>query len=175
MVATKMHMRIQNKTNTEGFTLLELLIVVAIIGILTAVIMVAVSVARDNAKDAAAQKDIIQIAKAVEAARVGSGDNYLLTITGSGYTWGGGTAGAETRLQNALLNISNDAGTFDGLSRLLYDPWDSLYRLDENEGEQVGNPCRRDTIVTENSRVRYRFEYGSEYCKNNPQSTTGFY
>ncbi len=140
---------------------------------LAAASLAAFDAAREQSQIVSAQQEIIQMAKAIEAARIGSSQDYLLSITGSGCTRC--SANPETALTTALQRISSAAGTFQRIERSIYDPWGNLYRLDENEGEQVSNLCRRDTITTQNNLVRYRLEYGSNYCKDNPQDTPGFY
>lgn len=163
-------------TEKKGFTLIELLVVIAIIGILASAVMASVGVARERARINTAKADILQIAKAVDAARLASGRMYLKDITLTGYTWGGGTGDAEGRLRTALQRISTAAGAFEGLDEKTRDPWGNLYRLDENEGEQVNNPCRIDQINTSNGLVNYRFSYGNGYCTfNAPQGSSGFY
>ncbi|MEX2340994.1 MAG: prepilin-type N-terminal cleavage/methylation domain-containing protein [Candidatus Paceibacterota bacterium] len=160
----------------KGFTLIELLVVIAIIGILAAIVMTSMEASRDKARVSAAKSEIIQIAKAVDAARAMGGKMYLKDITLSGWTWGGGVGDAEGRFRVALQRISAASGTFNSLDQILLDPWGSVYMLDENEGEQSGNPCRIDTISTQNGQVRYRFSYGSEYCTfQAPQGSPGFY
>lgn len=163
------------RRGTRGFTLIELLVVIAIIGLLSSVVLASLNAARQKARVAAARQDILQIARAVEAARAASGLTYLLSITGSGYTWGGGSAGADTRFRTALTNISTRAQTFEGLNQITNDPWGQVYVLDENEGESSPTSCSRDSIRTQNGLVSYRFEYGSEYCKANPSGVPGFY
>ena len=164
----------RSQLDSHGFTLIELLVVIAIIGILASVVLASLTTARARSKIATAQQQIQQIAKAVESARIMSGRQQLRTITGSSCTYCGSALTQEARLQNALQNISNAAGTFDGLSAATRDPWGNVYLLDENEGEQAGNPCLRDVIRTSNNVVTYRFEYGTDQCRLNPQGVAGF-
>ncbi len=162
--------------NKKGFTLIELLVVIAIIGILATVVMASLNAARENAKVSAAKADILQIAKAVDAARAMSGSVYLKDVTLSGCTYCGDSATVEARLRTALQRISAAAGSFESLDQSTLDPWGNPYRLDENEGEQAGNPCRIDQITTSNGLVNYVFSYGSEYCTfQAPQGNPGFY
>ena len=165
-----------HRSPNKGFTLIELLVVIAIIGILATVVMASLNAARENAKISAAKADILQIAKAVDAARAMSGTMYLKDITLSGCTRCGDTSTEEARLRTALQRISTAAESFESLDQTTLDPWGNVYRLDENEGETPGNPCRIDQINTANGLVNYRFSYGSEYCTfQAPQGNHGFY
>lgn len=89
----------------NGFTILELLVVVAIIAILAAITMVAVSNSRNKTKVAQIQSYMDQFGK--QAYVLGNGENYT-----SGYFWGqcpSSTASAGgTILQNqALVDLIN--------------------------------------------------------------------
>jgi type II secretion system protein G len=57
---------LKHKLNKKGFTILELLVVVAIIGLLAGVVMYAVNDARKKARDAKRLSDIKQIQNALE-------------------------------------------------------------------------------------------------------------
>lgn len=54
------------KNTNSGFTLIELLVVIAIIGILTGIVLVSMSGARANARDARRQTDMYHVFSAME-------------------------------------------------------------------------------------------------------------
>lgn len=55
-----------NKNNQSGFTLIEILIVVAIVGMLATVVFTSLSQARAKARDSKRKEDLVQLQKALE-------------------------------------------------------------------------------------------------------------
>jgi type IV pilus assembly protein PilA len=64
---------LRKSKENQGFTLIELLVVVLILGILSAIVVVAVSNARQNAVVSACNADAIQVAKAAQQYYVNEG------------------------------------------------------------------------------------------------------
>ena len=139
----------------QGFTIVELLIVVVVIAILAAISVVAYTGIQDRARVSKAQGDIRTIVTAVQIARINESKS-MLQITGSGYT--GSTCASKpsgtdlaalpdsdtciSRYKTTLNAISTASGTQLGDIR---DPWGRPYKIDENEGEN--GFCSRDTVA----------------------------
>ena len=138
------------KHTPRGFTIVELLIVIVVIGILAAITLVAYNGIQDRGRQSKIRSDIAMFSKAIQAARVQSGDVATRYITNSTGTAEGcvstatnvdisdKTAAAYCWTQyNAALNaISNSSGIN---IRNLTDPWGRPYFFDENEKEGAGS------------------------------------
>lgn len=139
----------------KGFTIVELLIVIVVIGILAAITIVAYNGIQTRARDTKIKNDVALLVKAVTAARE-SETKTLGVISGSYSTAGPCTVLANgtdlaalasthacwTRYKLTLAAIST-AGGVDVNN--LVDPWNRPYFIDENEGESGG--CGKDTIA----------------------------
>lgn len=101
-----MLLKLNKMKNQKGFTLIELMIVIAIIGILAAIAIPQFSAYRKRSYDSAAQADLRNAATAQEAYYV---DNSIYTITAA--TLVGATYGLYTSA-GVVFGITS-AGTFD--------------------------------------------------------------
>jgi prepilin-type N-terminal cleavage/methylation domain-containing protein len=146
-----------------GFTLVELLVVIAVIGLLSTISILAMNNSRHQAKVARVKADMNQFMKAVAIAQ-GESNKALMQITGSGcsicHGLCGGIYGGSRDLRNVpesdtcyvrwitdLNQIEAAAGGIAvGVNKITRDPWGSPYLLDENECEGGGGYS--DTIRT---------------------------
>jgi prepilin-type N-terminal cleavage/methylation domain-containing protein len=139
----------------RGFTIVELLIVIVIIGILAAITIVAYNGIQDRARQTKMIQDIATLKHAVMSARQATGKTFA-GLSGSNSTgsacWSKATGTDLAALPStdscwttyfATLNTIQ-AETGANLSNLR-DPWGRPYLLDENEGE--GGGCGKDTIA----------------------------
>lgn len=151
-----------------GFTIVELLIVIVVIGILAAITIVAYNGVQKRANDAKMQSDLSELKKAVIAAREVTQKTFN-GMTGSGYTATGcASKAAGTDLAalpktdscwvryNAALDVLSTASGIN--VRNVVDPWGRPYMIDENEGEN-GTSCNRDVLAVyanpTNGSIRY--------------------
>ena len=125
-----------------GFTLIEILVVIAIIGVLAAVIMVSVSSARTKAQVAS----ITESAHSIEIQVAISRTNVLGTMTGSSCTACGFNTTQPIKSQTAMLATNNTAWSKIGFASAPLDPWGDPYFFDENEGET--GSCRHDVVFS---------------------------
>lgn len=167
----------------SGFTIVELLIVIVIIGILAAITVVAYNGVQTRAQETKIKTDIATLVKAVSAARQ-SEQKTLGGITGTFSTVGACTTydndtdlaalgkltplpGCWSRYNTTLAIISNTSGVnVNGL----IDPWGRPYAIDENEGENGG--CGKDTIAAfRNPFVKGYYFLDSTPAGNVPRSS----
>lgn len=169
------------KNNSRiGFTIVELLIVIVVIGILAAITVVAYNGVQDRARQAKYNSDLAVLQKAIEAARVMNNSN-LFTITNA-YTeeyclnkaTGTNLATlAKTDLcWSKYIESLDDISTMSGINvRNIVDPWGRPYYLNENEGEGSWATCNQDVIgVYSYPFVTYTIQPAS--LKNIPLYTT---
>lgn len=149
----------------KGFTIVELLIVIVIIGLLASLVVVAYGGIKDRSVRATQTSDLQQIKKAIMTARVNK-NMTLGQITGSYwslepclYVWSGGnTTNTVPRLlpkngpcwqayYNVLDSIQAASGVnMQGLKK--GDPNGNPYYIDESEGESHFSACsQHDALV----------------------------
>ena len=141
----------------KGFTIVELLIVIVVIGILAAITIVAYNGIQTRAQDTKINADIATIVRAVTAAR-NNEQKTLTAITGSAATGSQCWAQANDTDLATLSRTTpgtcwpNYASALDKISiasginiRGMVDPFGRPYLIDENEGES--GTCGIDTVA----------------------------
>jgi len=96
----------------KGFTLIELLVVIAIIGILASIVMISMSGASNQAKDARIQGDLTQVRSLAELIH-NDDSSYADVCTSTG---GWGLSSADTNYGSQLVVIQTDIDSQQGLS-----------------------------------------------------------
>lgn len=131
--------------NKRAFTLLELLITIAIIGILSSIVLVSLNNGRTKAKIANTKSEMNQIIKAIGVAQQATGKPLKdITLTGCSACSCWAATGGHTTADAACINSWNTAlsriQAATGLSAIdltpyQQDSWGRPYCLDENELE----------------------------------------
>jgi len=132
-----------SRPKQAGFTIVELLIVIVVIGILAAITIVAFNGVQDRSRTARTQSDVRNLLQAVQAARTNTGMT-LLQITGSTNSTLTKTLSDAAIDKIMLASDLNISKLKDG------DGWGNYYRIDENEKELSGTDCRKDSITVLN-------------------------
>lgn len=89
-----------------GFTIVELLIVIVVIGILAAITIVAYNGIQNRAYDTSVQNDLVSIAKKMQTEGVTNGDVYPMPTVSMGIKV---AKSAYSSLQNTLYYCKNDS------------------------------------------------------------------
>lgn len=125
----------------RGFTLIELLVVVIILGVLSAIGLVAFSLAQKKAREVKIQADINTMIKHISIARTAQQKTFRL-ITGSNCT-ACSCINLDTRTNAACVDTLKTNWSKITTEPLPIDPWGNYYVWDENEGEAG---CAKDGI-----------------------------
>jgi prepilin-type N-terminal cleavage/methylation domain-containing protein len=141
-----------------GFTIVELLIVIVVIGILAAITIVAYNGVQTRANQSKIDTDMRNLKQAIEIARnkdsvalryvtlsTASGSNCWSKPTDTDLATLADTDGCWTAYKTTLTRISNASNM--NVNNLV-DPWGRPYYIDENEGEGADPPnaCGDDYI-----------------------------
>ena len=92
-----------NKRN-EGFTLIEMLVVIAMIGLLSAVVLVALGPSRNKAKDTRIISDLQQIRSVMETLYNPTTNSYTITPVTSCSTPASGNSNIDTAFKDINTN-----------------------------------------------------------------------
>lgn len=131
----------------RAFTLVELLVVIAIVGLLSSVAVVATKSARDKAKIAKTNADLLQFYKQIEIAR-NNANTVLMYVTGSNASdWPcrGRNIDGIADSDSCIVSMTNSFAAI-GIPSLPRDPWGHPYMFDENELE--GGGCAHDNVYS---------------------------
>jgi len=139
-----------------GFTIVELLVVITVIGILASIVIVSYSGSQDKARQSKIQNDLSQLSDAIRVGRTQQ-DKTLYDITGNTSTaWPCTQKASGTDLSTLPKTDScwtTYVATLSAISTAsgvnvngLIDPWGRPYFIDENENESGSGSCTKDVI-----------------------------
>lgn len=151
----------------KGFTIVELLIVIVVIGVLAAITIVAYNGLQERARVTKIKADLNQISKATLSARIFAGQP-LGVITENWYTAKscldkptGTNLAALPRTDACWVDYLATMQKISDLSGVnvsgMVDPWGRPYAIDENEGRNETEFCIQDRLRT----FRYPHVQGS--------------
>lgn len=106
------------KTARQGFTLIELMVVIAIILVLMGLVIGISGAAQRSAAEARARSEIGQIVLAVEQFRADRG-RYPNNLRDDFFTW------YQERFPNTVFDMTDSTG--EGVNRRMIDPWGQEY------------------------------------------------
>ena len=140
----------------SGFTIVELLIVIVVIGILATLVLLAFTNVADQANKTKVTHDLRQLSNAIELARSNSGKR-LKDITGSTATmyWctqkpSGTDLAKLPKTDQCWVDYNNALAAIGAAANAnfsnLVDPYGRPYYIDENEGDPSFPPCIPDSI-----------------------------
>lgn len=143
----------------KGFTIAELMIVIAVIGILAAISLVAYNGVQDRARQSKINNDLSELQRAINSARALK-RTTLAGITGATSSTNSSTncisASATSELAalsqssacwttyNAALAAISDASGVN--VKGMVDPWGNPYSIQEKEGVVAATPCQKDIL-----------------------------
>ncbi len=144
------------KTPGGGFTIVELLIVIVVIGILASIAIVAYNGVQARAQQSKIKSDVKQIQKAIMAARTQTGTTLYGITNNDATAWfctqktSGTNLATLPKTDNCWVVYTSTLDQISAASgmniRNLLDPWGRPYFIDENEDENNGGSCTKDLI-----------------------------
>ena len=123
------HQNFQKKIS-GGFTLLELLVVVAIVGILTTVVLVSLNSARSKGQDSSIKTQMTSLRTQADLYASGNGNSYTSLFTGDN-TW----ASTNVPVQAILTGIDKQSTTHTAGSSA--NQWAAQARLKEDTTKYI--------------------------------------
>jgi general secretion pathway protein G len=137
---------IDNLFGNRGFTIIELIVVIAIISILSSIVVAGTTQYIENAKVTRARVEMNQIVRAIMIAQGIQGRPLIAFAPDSNclqcYCSDPDSQECLDRWKSILSQIEAATnGLVQGLSRFEKDPWKHPYQLDANQGEGGSGNC----------------------------------
>lgn len=175
----------------KGFTIVELLIVIVVIGILAAITIVSYNGIQNRANSTRIASDLAQLEKAIQVARINTGQTLFQIIQNGAHSGGSCTSGLPGGTDVSTLPKTHICWTnyilvmerIEAASEMNLagvkagDPYGQPYYLDQNEGEVAAARCTKDIIGSIKRPLPDTMPGGSyvwvENRRNIPLVTTG--